>query len=336
MLKSIRYPDLFHGMHRRWNFFEGWYFKIVDAHEKKAYVLISGLNMGNRKQKAHSFIQVYDSCEGAFEYLTYPADAFAVMDDSNDNTFCHKVGDNVFSYHGLTVNLSGNKHKIKGQLQFSRHVRWPDSVFSPGSMGFYNYIPFMECYSQVCAMDMSIAGSLVINDECTDFNGGRGYMEKNWGSAFPLGWIWVQCNHFGNKSVSLSASIGHIPFITGSFRGFLIGFWADGAFHSFTTMNKSTLHIERGTEGVRIATENKTHKLIINVSTDNGQFTTLKGPKNGEMLPYVDETISGVVMVQLSECSTGKIVLSDRGSFAGVEYGGEQMQTIILNNHKKE
>ncbi|MDS0524252.1 hypothetical protein NNC19_01090 [Clostridium sp. SHJSY1] len=46
-------------------------------------------------------------------------------------------------------------------------------------MGFYNYLDFMECYSQVCAVDGYIRGKLYINEEEIDFTGGKVYVEKN-------------------------------------------------------------------------------------------------------------------------------------------------------------
>lgn len=46
-------------------------------------------------------------------------------------------------------------------------------MINPGSMGFYNYLKFMECYSQVCALDGDIIGALEIDNKVVDFTGGR-------------------------------------------------------------------------------------------------------------------------------------------------------------------
>ena len=38
--------------------------------------------------------------------------------------------------------------------------------------------------------------AIIVNDNNKPF-GGRGYIEKDWGQAFPRAWIWTQSNHFG-------------------------------------------------------------------------------------------------------------------------------------------
>ena len=35
----------------------------------------------------------------------------------------------------------------------------------------------------------------------------RGYIEKDWGKAFPHSWLWLQTNHFTQPGTSLSASV---------------------------------------------------------------------------------------------------------------------------------
>ena len=50
---------------------------------------------------------------------------------------------------------------------------------SPGIMGPYSFIPFMECYHGILSMNHKILGSLKYNDENISFNGGKCYMEKD-------------------------------------------------------------------------------------------------------------------------------------------------------------
>jgi hypothetical protein len=87
-------------------------------------------------------------------------------------------------------------------------------------MGFYNYIPNIQCYSQFCALDFDLEGTLTLKGKEINLAGGKGYIEKNWGKAFPYSWIWVQANNFPDITASLSCSLGHIPFGFTSFRAF--------------------------------------------------------------------------------------------------------------------
>ncbi|HZK35305.1 MAG TPA: tocopherol cyclase family protein [Bacillota bacterium] len=329
MLKQAQNPDLYHGRRKKDRFFEGWYFKLVDAACKNVYIFIPGISLGLGGQDAHSFVQVFDGSSGAFEYISFPKGAFEASLDK----FRFKVEKNTFSREGIWLDLKGSDFSISGGLSFTDTVGWPDSKGSPGSMGYYNYIPLMECYSQVCAMDLRLVGSLLINGKPIDFTGGRGYIEKNWGRAFPLGWIWVQCNNFRDESIALSASIGHVPFVVGSFRGFLIGLWVRGIFLEFSTMKKSLLDIKRDKDRVIIRVENRTHILKVDLDTSKALFINLKGPKDGAMVPLVDETVQGIVGIGLEEKNKGggghtrgnKVLVSDTGRCGGVEFGGEQM-----------
>ena len=58
-----------------------------------------------------------------------------------------------------------------------------------------------------------------------DFTGGRGYTEKDWGHSFPIGYVWMQSNHFSKPEISFKCSIAKIPFKIFSFNGFIAGLW---------------------------------------------------------------------------------------------------------------
>lgn len=75
----------------------------------------------------------------------------------------------------------------------------------------------------------------MVNDQQIDFSGGCGYIEKDWGAAFPEGYVWMQTNHFERSNACLTASIAMIPWLGSAFRGFLVGLWLDGELIRFTT-----------------------------------------------------------------------------------------------------
>ncbi len=62
-------------------------------------------------------------------------------------------------------------------------------------------------------MDHSVSGELEFNGEPVDFSGGRGYIEKDWGSYFPEGYIWLQSNHFDEPGISAKTSVAKIPWL---------------------------------------------------------------------------------------------------------------------------
>lgn len=325
MIKNILNPDLYHGKNKKHNFFEGWYFKVVDYSEEHPLSIIPGIFKGRDNESFHSFIQVLLGQTNKYFYNKYDVNLFSY----SDSEFKLWIEDNYFSLSGLKINIDRKDIRLRGELRFINLKKWPDSKINPGSMGFYNYLSFMQCYSQVCAIDMSVEGSLNINGEGVDFTKGKGYIEKNWGRAFPYAWIWIQCNCFKNSKGALSCSIGHIPFPLGSFRGFLIGFEANDRFYSFTTMNKSKINIaERGSD-VIIRARNNNLLLTIKTKSSEEDFILCNGPRDDKMIPLVQESVRGEVTVELKDTCKNKILFCDIGSCAGIEYGGEQMK--ILN-----
>jgi tocopherol cyclase len=62
---------------------------------------------------------------------------------------------------------------FKGEVEFSNQVPWRKKGYSPGIMGPFSFMPFMECYHGILSMDHSIKGSLTIDGEEIDFNNGR-------------------------------------------------------------------------------------------------------------------------------------------------------------------
>ncbi len=58
---------------------------------------------------------------------------------------------------------------------------------------------------------------LTINGEPMDLTGGRGYIEKDWGTSFPSAWIWMQCNTFDTPDTSFMLSYARIPWMGSHF-----------------------------------------------------------------------------------------------------------------------
>lgn len=320
VLETVRNPDIYHGKNKKSNFFEGWYFKIVQVHTGLTYCFIPGIFVSSREEQSHSFIQVLKGEESSFKYLRFEKDEFK----ANTSEFNLRVEENSFCLEQIDLHINRQNERISGTLYFDKIVRWPDSFINPGSMGFYNYLGFMQCYSQVCAVDGLIRGSLAINGKIVDFTGGRVYIEKNWGKAFPYSYIWVQGNSFKRGDGSVTCSIGHIPlpFPFRSFTGFLIGIYAKGKFYKFTSINKSTLSIRCENEKIILETQNKDYLLKIEASYKQETFMDLYAPRDGKMVPIASETLQGNLSVTLYDKKRGCPIFEDSSSSAGIELSG--------------
>lgn len=320
-MRIRRNPDLYHGTNNMKNFFEGWYFKLVSPDQKEVFAFIPGISFGKKPEHSHSFLQIVDGSRCTYDYLMYPPEQFA----AEKSAFKLNVHKCSFSRQGITLDTD----TIQGSIKFTNIKPWPDSIINPGSMGFYNYIPNMQCYSQVCSLDFDLEGSITLKGKELSFTGGKGYIEKNWGKAFPYSWIWVQANNFPNIIASLSCSLGHIPFGFTSFRGFLIGFLLDNEFYNFSTNNLSTIIVQQEGEDVRITAQNRKYILTFETHAPRDKFILLNGPRDGKMIPLVQENLQGTVTLKLTD-KKNNLIYQGTSNSAGIEYGGKQM--LVLDN----
>lgn len=320
-IRSVLNPAWYHGHGKKPPFFEGWYFKLIDRSGAQRYAIIPGVFLS---QNPHAFIQVLNGRNGTATYHTFPLESFW----ASDREFAIHVGDSRFTAESISLNLTRPEQRIRGKLHFSGLTPWPVTLTAPGIMGWYAWVPTMECYHGVLSLDHAISGALEIDGETVDFGGGRGYIEKDWGQSFPAAWIWMQSNHFAQPGTSLTASIAIIPWRRTSFRGFIVGFWHEGQLHRFATYNGA--QVEKLAVTQETATwvlRNKTHRLAILAHLGKEeQFGLLKGPDTVEMGKRVAESLTAEVEVQLSQLTPGKertlkerVLFTGNGRYAGLE-----------------
>ena len=116
----------------------------------------------------HSFIQVIDGISGETDYLTYPLKAFQ-WDPRN---FKIQVGSSTFSLEGISLNIKSKTIELSGEVSYLNPVIYPGTLFSPGIMGWYSYMPFMECYHGIVSANHILKGNLKYTQKTIDFSGG--------------------------------------------------------------------------------------------------------------------------------------------------------------------
>ena len=191
-------------------------------------------------------------------------------------------------------------------------------------------MPFMECYHGILSMDHSISGELIYNDKIIDFNGGRGYTEKDWGKNFPTGWIWVQANHFNRTKVSISASIARVPFFGTEFAGFIIGLLFENKFYRFTTYRSAkivSLDYDGSVIKWLVKQKDLTLEIIIEIGSNAG---ILFAPDDDDMIKKVPEYLNSRVSIKLTESS--RIIIEDKSPLAANELVGDLDILVELAN----
>jgi len=301
---------MYHGHGKPPPFFEGWYFKLVSEDECSRYAIIPGIILG---PGGHAFIQLLDGVKASTTYHTFTLPEF----QASRTEFELGIANNHFNSQGISLDLDTPAGRIFGQVRFDKPHPWPVTVTSPGIMGWYAWVPAMECYHGVLSFDHGLSGSLAIDGRRVDFTGGRGYIEKDWGAAFPEGYVWMQTNHFEQPGVCLTASVAIIPWLRTAFPGFIIGLWVNGELHRFATYTGARLEkIEITDEHVIWAVGER--KERIEMTATRAEAGLLKGPARLEMGKRVNETLKASVQVRLVT-SGGKTIFEGTGRHAGLE-----------------
>lgn len=320
-IRALWRPEMYHGWGKSSSYFEGWYVKMIDSTRSHAFAVIPGISLGENGEN-HAFIQVLDGIAKKSYYYKFPVSDF--KPDAYD--FSLKLGNNFFSKDEVMLDLP----IIKGHIQFKNRVNWPSSFFSPGVMGWYSFVPLMECYHGVISMDHDLTGFIHRTDKNEDisFDEGRGYMEKDWGKSFPSWWIWLQSNHFSkNKMASVMVSVARIPFLGNHFNGFLGGWYFEGKLYRFTTYTGAKLKTKIVGQSIHITLSDKVYRLEIQAKHESGAGE-LKSPVKGEMTGKVNESLQGIL--QVSFFQGDKCLFQDTAEMAGVEVGGDVPDELII------
>lgn len=319
-LQALFHPEQYHGWGKTHRYFEGWYFKIVNADETKAFAFIPGIAMDEEGEK-QAFIQVLDGKKRTSEYHKFTVQEFTPHAGKFEISICS----NFFSTQEITLDLP----TVQGKLTFDELTPWPSTWYSPGIMGPYSFAPFMECYHGILSMNHRIKGQLTIHGKIIDFDNGLGYMEKDWGKSFPNAYFWMQANHFNQPGISVKASVAKIPWLGSSFTGHIAGVWLHNRLIQFTTYNGSKLRkLSVNTDTVELILENANYKLEILAHRETA--TLLASPISGFMEGRIEESMTSNIEVLLWDKTKNTLLLNDIGRNAGLEVAGKIEEITVV------
>ena len=310
-LRATWNPDMYHGWGRSRRYFEGWYFKLVSRDEQAALAVIPGISMSENGQQ-HAFIQVMDGKNRSARYHRFDAGAFV----PSDRRFELQLERNYFSSQRLHLDLPG----LAGSIRFHDTQAWPKMLGAPGIMGWYSFVPFMECFHGVVSLNHRLEGVLQTEQGEIDFTGGKGYIEKDWGRSFPRAYVWMQTNHFETHDrASLLASVAHIPWLGSAFIGFISGFWLDGRLFRFATYTGARHQLHIRDETVSLIFKNPKTELRLLARQAPG--VTLVSPVSGEMTGKINESLQATVQAELLE--NGRRIFEGSARTSGLELAGD-------------
>lgn len=272
----------YHGTKKRYPYFEGWYLK--HQNEGRTIAFIPALHADKNGNWSASLQIVMD--EGAWNF-TYPIEMCRLQ----RKKLQVKIGDNLFSEKGISVNIHTEGLSVQGKIQYAGFHRIKGDIMGP-----FCLFPFMQCSHGVISMSHGLKGSLLVNGENMEFTGGRGYIETDWGTSFPETYLWTQCGGFGrDKRNSIMASAADIPFMGTHFKGVIAAIHYEGREYRLATYFGGRIY-KYGDGELKIIQGSK--KLEITRLSERA--FPLKAPLEGSMARIIKESPSCPVKYRFS------------------------------------
>lgn len=307
----------------RKNYFEGWYFKQVSRDETVVLSLIPSMMRNENTEKAMLQIILAEKIDDKWNIQTEQIDFDMSSFSTTKSPFSIGLGKNTFSKKGvyleeISIGTDTEDSKdISCKISFEDFTLLPTSRISPTIMGIFSYLPFMECIHGIGSIHHILKGYVKINEKTVSFDGGIGYLEKDWGESFPKDYIWLQSNHFVNRPSCLFFSWANIPLGPLHFKGFICHIWVNGKHYRFATYNYARCIINGMNEdSVSITLEKG--DFILNIEATVDMKGTLSAPKFGQMDHQIKEGLAGTVSFKLINEKTGEMI-EDSTELAGVE-----------------
>ena len=319
----LKRPELYHGYLKKGPFFEGWYHKM-SSKNGQTFVVIPGIYKSGVNNNQTAFLMLYQGSNGKVDYIPFNANDF----QCDTSSYELRLGNNLFSLDRVILDFENKYLKVEGEITTDKLNPWPVSLFERGCMGWYGYIPTMECFHGILSMNHELNGYININDNKTTLDQGNGYIEKDWGKNFPKDWIWAQSNHFKKPGLSISASLATIPWKNYEFSGFIIGIQHKRDLYKFTTYNFSKI--------LKIEIENESLFWVIKKGDFELEIKVERGKKGGilyapdriDMIPKVKEYLDGEISFRLKKGE--KIILEEHSKKTAVEIIGKTDR--LINN----
>ena len=281
------------------NYFEGWYFRITDAKTNSNYAVIFAIT--KNVDDPHSFIQVFNNNSTECEYFRFDTSDFSYNYENNE--VC--IGENYLSTESIYLNTS----TIKIDIAFNKQVSLENLSGSNSAMGYLSNYP-LECFQEVIYLNGRGIGRINEYSKKDISINGNIYIEKTYGSKFPVKWVWIQSNH--SDSSSISFSVGKIPFFGIKTKGFLALLNTPEKLYRFYTGNLSTVNVLKD----KIIVKRGAIKLILKPLLDN--TIKLVGPSKKALMNLdVFESLTSTLSVELYKGKT--LIFSDTYTNVGYE-----------------
>lgn len=315
------------------DWYEWWYFKVVEPKTKKAYYFVYGLvnpwDTKNDRSASKVFVNAGSFSHKMIIEQKYEMNSFVVRKNKNQITEpIFKIGDKTFlsptEFSGDIINENNQKvrwhFKTERQWEFNA-MSW--ALFAPEISNIFWY-PIQA--------NLKMTGWIDFNGDKVEFKNVQGYQDRNWGRSFPKWWAWIVSQNFRNSPGTILASGGGLPRIKGLgsiLQGVCIGIIHQNKEYKFrlTDGHKIKVSIQFGKWHAE-AINHSNEKIVLDAYAPKEKFMLLPfTTPQGEIFKDY-ETLNGFARVQLfKRLFPGKpwqLIADLETDEAGIEFGSHQ------------
>jgi hypothetical protein len=297
-MKTFRYQQ-----HRETDYFEGWYLRIIDPSQQINRSIIFACTFASTDP--HAFLQLFSYDDVKPQYIRYPVDSFRT---EGERIY---IGENFISPTEIFI----QEADFECNFTISNPVTLSTQFGTQSAMSFVSYFK-LQTNQEVVYLNAKLEGSMRVLNQDHNIKGTT-YIEKTYGHKFPPGHIWLQSAHFDVPDTYFSLSIGVVPLLGISTKGWFAVLRHDKDEYRFAIYNLAKLKITRSTK-TDIELIITRGRFRLEVSAARTTWVNLVGPTDGAVMSEtVREAIDGTITLNLYY--NDQLVLNTKGTFAGVE-----------------
>ena len=219
--------------------FEGWYYRVSEPDHDESWVVITAY-WRDQSGDTRAFIELIQGSTGATYKRVF--EGLRLEDfQRQEGRFELQLEDVFFSQDqvsGRFMDESGATVELEMYLEECAMWGAPEDERNRWTMGWVTELPGPPLKWHVHHLKGKASGRVRVKKDETwlidsSFDQAPVHQEKNWGSAFPKRWIWMQSNLFeGRPDVAFAAAGGPVFGFDHSPSGYMMGLrWRDQFFN---------------------------------------------------------------------------------------------------------
>lgn len=309
------------------DWYEWWYYKVIDPKTNQAFYFTYGLVNPWDKSQSNPASKAFVSA-GSFDQKLIVEEKFSPQQfatTKDESSFLFQIGNR---------NQMSNQHLVGDIVDKDGHrVQWDittEKEWRYNAMGWTLFFPEMSnIYWYPAQANMKMSGWIKFDGRLISLEQAPAYQDRNWGRSFPKWWAWIVSNKFKNSPGTVLASGGGTPKVlnAATIQGYTIGLLHEGKEHTFRMPDgdKINLNVSFGRWEITAYNIKRLEKIVIHADAPKEKFMVLPftTPQGQVFKDY--EALQGHLTVQLykKKWPLGEyhLVADLESDEAGIEFG---------------